>query len=400
MLTLPFAYTPRRGVFSFLAIFSIYVAIYLKDWASQWLTLSVAAGLLALGLFIGLCGLAVQRDSYKNNSNLSRLSLGVFVFFSAAWILTFAAKGTANLSSYYIAVPFAIVIVNLNPNLFYRIIVFHFGVTLAIQVLEYFTGHYFFIYQASDGTELNELLFGGHAEVFRAKGMFQGPLSAVAFGLLVMFLTRGSTFIAAMVLFSSFLASGRLGMLTAVIMFGFRYLIMGVNSLRKSFTYAILLAAVAYFLWASMDVSRALFILNALDFGNDQNVGRFYFWLSGLSYYLSYGPIDFLFGNQGFILMREGGTENDFLRLLLDCGLVGFLLYGGAIVTLIARAVKSKDFEGVLSASLIIVLMNLFPFFQSLSSALLFWVYFFSKMEQLRGQKPSKAKLSQFTVQS
>ena len=98
--------------------------------------------------------------------------------------------------------------------------------------------------------------------------------------------------------------------------------------------------------------------------------------------------------------MREGGTENDFLRLLLDCGLVGFLLYGGAILMLIARAVKLKDFEGLLSASLIIVLMNLFPFVQSLSSALLFWIYFFSKMEQITGQKPSKAKLLQFTAQS
>lgn len=377
---LPFRQGPRNGgIAANLAIGLLYAAIYLKDWASQWLSGIVAMELLALGLFIGI--MAILLPSKGSIARPSMAQLTVLIIFSLVWMLTLVGKGVANVSSYYIAIPCAFIICSLNPNLFFRIILVHLAFTLMIEGFEYFTGQYFFIYQAEDGIELDESLFGGSLDIFRAKGMFQGPLSAVAFALWVTFLTRGSTFVAALLLLCAFFASGRLGMLVSIIIIFARYFSKGARSLGRSLPWMLLLLLVVGALLVFSDENRLLFMSSALDVENDQNVSRIYFWITSFSYYLSYSPIDLVLGNYGFILRQEGGTENDFLRLLLDCGIFGFLIYSGAIVALIIRSIKGKDSEDFLVSLLIIVLMNIFPFVQSLSSALLFWVYFFSRME-------------------
>lgn len=286
------------------------------------------------------------------------------------------------MSSYYIAIPCAFVIVNLNPRRFIQILLFHLLMTLLIAAFEYFSGQYLFIYQADDGTALDESLFGGGLEIFRAKGMFQGPLSAVAFALWMAFIIRGSVPASAVLFLCAFFASGRLGMLTSTLLISLRFLRGGASSLFKMMPWFLSLIIIAILLFSFSDENRILFIASALDVDNDQNVSRYYFWLASLGYYLSYSPLDMLFGNYGFILKQEGGTENDFLRLLLDCGFMGFSLYAGAILALITKAIRRRDSEDLLIALLIIGLMNIFPFVQSLSSALLFWLYFFATIDR------------------
>jgi hypothetical protein len=379
-LQLPFERERRCGIAAYLAIGLLYTAIYLKDWASQWLSGSVAMGGLALGLFIGAVELFLLGGGNIARPNTTKLT--VLILFSLAWVLTLTGKGVANMSSYYIAIPCALIITSLNPNFFFRIILVHLALTLAIEIIEYFSGEYLFIYQANDGTELDESLFGGSLDIFRAKGMFQGPLSAVAFALWVAFLTRGSTFLAAVLFLCAFFASGRLGMLISIVILAKRFFGKGGNKFSRSQPWVLLMLLVAGTLLAFSDENRLLFMSSALDVGNDQNISRIYFWITSLSYYLSYGPIDLMLGNYGFILQQESGTENDFLRLLLDCGIAGFVIYSGAISALIIRSIKIKDSEDLLISVLVVVLMNIFPFIQSLSSALLFWIYFFSRMDR------------------
>lgn len=367
------------GTVGMVSIGLLYAAIYLKDWASQWLSGAVSITVLALGLLTGAFALLLRGRSVRRISKSGWLIMAVV---SSAWTLTLAAKGVANLSSYYIAIPCAFVIVNLHPRRFVQILLLHLLLTLLIAAFEYFSGHYLFIYQAGDGTELDESLFGGGLEVFRAKGMFQGPLSAVAFSLWMAFLLRGSVPVGAVLFLCAFFASGRLGMLTSTVLIGFRLLQGSAGGLFRMLTWLLGLGTVAALLLAFSDENRLFFISSALDVDNDQNVSRIYFWLTSLNYYLSYGALELLFGDYGFILKQEGGTENDFLRLLLDCGVVGFCLYAGAIIALITKAIKRSDSEGLVIALLIIGLMNIFPFVQSLSSALLFWVYFFATIDR------------------
>lgn len=378
-IKLPFSASVTSGGVGMVAVGMLYSAIYLKDWTSQWLSGSADILVLATGLLIGALVLLTRGKASRSIATSSWLIMAAF---SVAWMLTLATKGVINMSSYYIAIPCAFVIVNVNPRLFIQILLVHLLITLLIGAFEYFSGQYFFIYQANDGTVLNESLFGGGLDIFRAKGMFQGPLNAVAFAIWIAFLMRGSVPAGAILFLCAFFASGRLGMLTSTVLIGFRLLQSRAGLLLSKLTWLLGLVAAATLLFAFSDENRIFFISSALNLENDQNVSRVDFWITSLTYYLSYGPLDLLFGNYGFIFEQQGGTENDFLRLLLDCGLVGFGLYAGAIVTLIALAIRRRDREGLLIALLIIGLMNIFPFVQSLSSALLFWIYFFATVDR------------------
>lgn len=387
-IRLPFASAATSVNAGTASLLLLYVAIYMKDWASSWMSSSQAGGLLAAGLVLGFGSLALRGRLPAHGAG--RHSMLLLATWLVVWILTLAAKGNVNLSSYYVAIPCAIVVVNTQPRLFIKLLLIHLALTLVIEAWEYFSGQYLFVYEAADGTMLDESLFGGSLDVFRAKGMFQGPLSAVAFALWMAFLLRGSLVAAAVLFLCAFFASGRLGMLTSLVLMLMR---VHVHELRGRRPFVALLrrlplllglAAVVWLLFASSDENRLTFFSSALDLGNDQNMSRIYFWLSSLNYYLNYSPIDLLVGNYGFILQKEGGTENDFLRLLLDCGLLGFLIYVGALVALLVNALRRGEREDMLIVILIIVLMNIFPFIQSLFSATLFWVYFFATMNRPR----------------
>lgn len=387
-IQLPFPARRSSSLIGALAVVLIYLAIYWKDWASSWgISSSMAGMVLAAGLALGFGAWVIGRSGSKR---VPTLVMGAFV---AAWILALAGQSRVNISSYYIAIPCAFVVIHTNPRLLIKLLVIHLALTLVIQAGEYASGKYLFIYQAADGTELNESLFGGGLDVFRAKGMFQGPLSAVAFALWMAFFLRGNVVAAAVLFFCAFFASGRLGMLASSLLVMARLLrgMQRTGSLLRLMPLVVCLGAAAGLLLAYSDANRLFFMLSAIDIGNDQNVSRIYFWLTSLAHFFSYSPQEMLVGNYGFILQKEGGTENDFLRILLDCGLVGLLIYVGAIAALLRAAVRRRDREDLLVAILIIVLMNVFPFVQSLSSALLFWVYFFATMRRRTQQTRARA---------
>lgn len=388
LLHFPFPLVRRTNLLGKASLILIFASVYLKDAASNWVSSSTAVIVLGAGLALGFVALPRTSSLFR----VSRASASVLTLLLAAFALTLVGQGGLNLSSYYLAIPCAFVVVNLNPSLFLRLLLLHLAATLVIEVFEYFSGNYFFIYLASDGTSLDESLFGGGLDVFRAKGMFQGPLSAVAFALWMAFLFRGSVHLAAVLFFCAFFASGRLGMLTSLVLLVLRFLQNGTKSMARVLFLFVALVAIAIVLFAFADENRQFFMLNALDLGNDQNMSRIDFWFKSLTYFSNFSPVEMLVGNYGFILRREGGTENDFLRLLLDCGLIGFLMYAGALLTLLIRAFRSRDWEDILTVLLILLLMNIFPFVQSLSSGLLFWVYFFSKMNQ--GRKPVDSMLA------
>jgi hypothetical protein len=362
-----------------LAVVLLYLAIYGKDWASSWgVSNSMAAVVLAAGLALGLGAWVTSRSG---SSRIPTLAMGAFL---ASWILALLGQGRVNMSSYYIAIPCAFVVIHTNPRLLIRLLIIHLALTLVIQSGEYASGKYLFIYQGADGSELNESMFGGANDVFRAKGLFQGPLSAVAFALWMAFFFRGNVTAAAVLFFCAFFASGRLGMLTSSLLIMVRIFrgMRRTGSLLRMMPLVVGLITAAGFLLAYSDENRLLFILSAIDIGNNQNVSRIYFWKTSLAHFFTYSPQEILVGNYGLILRKEGGTENDFLRLLLDCGVIGLLIYVFAIIALLRAAIRRRDPEDLLVALLIIVLMNVFPFVQSLSSALLFWVYFFVTMRR------------------
>jgi hypothetical protein len=97
--------------------------------------------------------------------------------------------------------------------------------------------------------------------------------------------------------------------------------------------------------------------------------------------YSNYGPLQLLLGDFGMVLKELGGTENDALRLLLDNGIVGFAPYGIATWITARKAISSRNLELSLVLLLIVGASLVFPFMQSLPSAILFWIFFFTLKE-------------------
>ncbi|MFM9434681.1 hypothetical protein ACFDR9_001742 [Janthinobacterium sp. CG_23.3] len=355
----------------------IYMSVYLKDFASGFLPPIVSLVFLALG---GGVGTVLVLAKIRRKAPVNQASLNVAVCCIAAWCVSMAVTRTWNASNYYIAIVAAFVVVNTAPRFFLKLLVFHFVASVAIQGMEFITGDYFFVYKAADGDLLNEELFGGGMAILRTKGMFQGPLSAVAFGLWMAFIFRGSALFAFGLLLSAYFATGRLGMSAGAVLLLYRFFVKRNDTGKIKILLSLLgVAAIAYALFKVIDADRLDFISAAFNLGNDQNVSRVYFWQKSLIYYLNYSSLEMIFGNFGFIGVREGGTENDFLRIALDNGAVCLVIYLSAILLLLFSRPRRDGASAEIKFMMlmIIALMNIFPYIQSLSSTLLFWIFMF-----------------------
>lgn len=357
------------------ATLAIFLGVYLKDLFSAWLSPTLAPALLALGALLGVSVIFLSRG---------RHTLGVGVWFwsiALAWLLSWSATGLVNTSSYYFAIPLALLVLHLNARLFMKLLAVACVTSVVLQIAEYLSEDYLFIFVDRDGAELDHELFGGNVGVFRAKGLAQGPLSAVAFGLWLAFICRKNVLAAALLVSCAFFASGRLGMTIGVLLLAYRLFF---SSDMTSYHRWLLLLGVAVLVTVGQivlaaDAARLEFMASAFDTSNEQTEARFFFWLASVELFMNYSPLQMLLGNYGFVLDELGGTENDLLRILLDNGIIGFLPYAVAVGILLLDAVKLRDFEGLLTVFLILMASMLFPFLQSLPSALLFWVYYFSR---------------------
>lgn len=370
----------NRSLASKVTVVLLYAAIYLKDVASAHVGPKPVAALILLSLLVG-AGVILAKGSWFAGGTfpvtLTCLGLG-------GWLSGALMAGAWSLSAYYLAIPCAFIIVNTDPKLFLKLLVLHFVLNLAIEGFEYFSGSYLYIYEAQDGFVLDERLFGGSLDVFRAKGFFQGPLSAVAFALWVAFLAMGELWTVAALLLTAFFSGGRLGMSVAVLLGLVRYWrlrgghqisALSARWIKAAVGLAFVGGVALLFLFA--DENRLLFISSAYDVGSDQNAARLFYWVSSLAHFLSYAPMEMVFGRFGFILKEQGGTENDFLRILLDHGFICLLPYLLVVGRIFQLAIRRKNLELLAVGLLIMMLMNAFPFIQSLASTTLFWLFVF-----------------------
>lgn len=353
-----------------------FAAIYLKDVFSGSVSVTIA------GVTLGAALLGGMVSNLGNGSDqIFKLPNTILIAVAAASAMSFMSlvtSGAINTSPYYVGIFAAAIIGPLAPRLLLRLLLGFLLLNILIQATEYFSQQYFFVYEAADGVMLDEKFFGGLAEVFRAKGTFQGPLSTVAFAVWVALLYRGSAGVVVALFLCAFLASGRLGMLTSLMLLTVRLGLpkkLGHSSPRSVLLIGLATAATLLFVMVFSDEARLAFIASALDSDSDQNEARAYFWLTSLLHYFSFSPVEILVGRFGYIATAEGGTENDFLRLLLDCGLAGFMIYAGTLIALFLKAYREHDIDGMINVGLIVLLMNLFPFAQSLGSTILFWTY-------------------------
>lgn len=367
-------------------IFGLYVSVFWRDilvllGLPTWLTL------VALIAFTSMGYVKVARNTMHGVPvNINDFTVLVFAIF--LWAVSIGKSviygDDLNLSNYYLAIPIAFLILFLDVRFFFQLISLHVLASLFVSTYEVVNGSYLYDYVANDGTILDSNLFGGGVGVFRAKGLFQGPLSQVAMAYWVCFIFRSK--ISAFILFVvAFLSAGRLGLLVGLCYFTWRMVFgktAGENDKTSSnitSVYLLLLVLITLpFAVVYVDSQKIVFISAMFDLSNSQTTSRFEFWNSSLSEFSNYDSLSALFGNFGYIQRMQGGTENDFLRIALDNGLMLLMLYISMFVGMIATSIKRNDLELFLIVLTVFLLMNIFPFIQSLNSTLMFWTVFLS----------------------
>lgn len=381
-----------------LIIFGIYISVFWRDIFAFW-GLSTVLTLFSLIVFT-LLGFARIARNLKHGVPLNIGYFSLFIFAITLWVLSlvknFIYDGDLNLSNYYLAIPIAFVILSLDARFFFHLIVLHIVASLFGSIFEVINGSYLYDYVASDGTILDSNLFGGGIGVFRAKGLFQGPLSqvAIAYWVCFIFRTKTSAFILLLV---ALLSAGRLGLLVGFCYFCWRIIFGKTSDVNKnelkstnSIYLFVPLTVILSLVLAFIDSEKILFISTMLDLSNSQTTSRFEFWASSLREFSGYDFGSLLFGDFGYIQSVQGGTENDFLRIALDNGLTLALLYISIFVGITVTSIKRNDLELFIIILTVFLLMNIFPFIQSLSSTLMFWTVLGSLLFRHKSMIPNR----------
>ena len=162
-------------------------------------------------LYVGvLCGLFNRFIFSLERRPL--LFLCCFIFILSARTIWFGFEYSAYIMASIVAFSF-----NFDKAQYSKILTILAFVNLLLMSHEYLYQKYLYVYVASDGSILDEVLFGGHAEIFRAKGLFAGPLSAVAFAYVLLVIRRFDLHSFLIVLLTGFLTYGRLAILVGII---------------------------------------------------------------------------------------------------------------------------------------------------------------------------------------
>lgn len=357
--------------------------------------MAVAFFSIAAGLLIGVGVIFTQKNNKITTASILFLFATIVV-----WLVGTLLSGSFQLSAYYVAIPCAFVIMNTSPRLFFNLLVLHLFISIGVQAVEYLTGNYLFVYEVADKAILDEKLFGGQSDVFRAKGLFQGPLSAVAFAYWTAFLSQRRILPVLTLLLCAFLAGGRLGVTVSITLLLLRVLsvkkyknyIMKSKGILAKIGIGLLLIALIILIIFSNE-NRIKFLTSAYDINNPQNTSRIIYWALSFQYFMNYSMLEMIAGNMGFIRKTLGGTENDFLRILLDHGLIGLFLYVAAMFYISLAALRGKSVEFKITVALIFILMNVFPYIQSLPSSILFWIFVFATPYLLPNQNPGRANV-------
>jgi len=370
-----------NNIFSNISTVMIYISLFMKDVLSQYINNSVLYFILGFGLISGLMSIAYRAKVLSSFSTFTTLYLAICFWIASALFLQYL-----NFSAYYVAIPIAFILANQNVKLFLILMYFHFTISILIQAFEYVNGYYVFNYIKDSGIVFSEKLFGGHAEIMRSKGLFQGPLSAVAFALWMAIFSRMEIRTTVMLFISAFLASGRLGMLVAIIFILIHFLsARNVFSIRK-FILGMVIFSIFVFGVIISSQAKLDFIMAALNFETAQNLSRLNMWLKSFNVFIEYNAIHSLFGD--YEAMRENyfSTENDYFGILLNGGFFLFLIYLVGLFYIFKHFVFRLSIKHVLIPFLVVSLMFAFPFLQSLPMGVLFWVFVFMLTMQKRKQ--------------
>lgn len=350
----------NRNILSTVGCLFIYAALFIDD-------LIYAAGmelpvlpLLSLGLaFLLLC----------REARFSPVELFIGGAFAMLALVNATVSQYSAISGYLMAPLVALIASKTARSTLIALLTFHAALSVVVQAYEHLNQAYLFSVVQADGLVLDRAFFSGNAEVTRAKGLFQGPLSAVSFYLLVAVLNP-RLLIIGIALMGAALAYGRLGIVLITVLFLARLLFDA--GTREAMIW--LLLALGCTLLVSAFIVLPPFFSSAFDLSSPGNVARIYFWKENILHFSEYSFLNMAFGNLGYASNIIGSTESDFIRILMDAGFLGLAFYLFSLALTFCRASRLGG-EKILHLVIVFTAMSLFPLIQSFDACILAWLY-------------------------
>ena len=237
-------------------------------------------------------------------------------------------------------------------------------IVLLLAVFEFVTESYLFVLE-KEGSVLDEKLFAGGGDLFRAKARFYGPLTLGKFCILAAIITRKNNVFPVLCLLASITTQSRTAM-------GLCLVIVLYNSLHNDNFKTILLKLggpiLAFLLFFPVEQISMDRIASGVDVTDNTNAARAFYWITSIQYYLTYDLLYLIFGNSGDWASYSDGapTESAVIYTLLEGG--AFLL----LLLLIPLVRAGLDREFWFYAVLIFIAGNVNMFFYGRMSSFFF----------------------------
>lgn len=280
--------------------------------------------------------------------------------------------------------------------------------TLIISVIialgEIVTGKYLYVVSVTVNGQLftlDEKLFSGSMSIFRAKGLFEGPLTFAQFCVFVSLIFFNDRRLLLIAFIGALTTSSRMAIFVtfAIVLFQlYLHTYNGSNSKYKAYKVffifvfiAISIMSFSTFLYLSdSDFSQRL--AQTFDFSSSaSNNLRLYFWKSSLNVYAQYDFAHLIFGNNGYFREQfDNNAESGWLTLLVDNGLSGLLYYLLPCLFLFYVGFQQKR-QDIMFFSFVYLLVNsTMTFYLSASGNVLYWYLIFKWIQELSGEKKTR----------
>ncbi|OKO72695.1 hypothetical protein AC629_37625 [Bradyrhizobium sp. NAS80.1] len=370
-------------------------------------------------VFAAALGLAVISVALTPTETLNRLQsyrwvgllAGYFVLASALHIALGLPLDAKNLSMYSAPVAGFLFLFNRQP--FVHLLVATVVFSTLIQIHESYFQTYWYVWH-DDFITHDEALYVSRAGIFRAKGLFAGPLNGYGLGLLALLLSEFSIVAIAAVSLSAALAATKSGIVAscaAILLRAFNRKKMMASLLLSSVLvvgYLGLSQAIIARFWVTHPAAtthqldtRPRSLPDYLSIVVDPKVSstrdRIASWEKGISDFSKFSTFHVAFGDPNFAYRvpdyMDRGVESSILKELQDYGLIGALIATTAkLLTFFALWRRSLKMAIGFAAYCAIAAVS--PVYVPLGADVLLWLFMMSEVASLSDKRSRHSRIS------
>lgn len=383
-----------KNIFSILAIYALTFGLFFAP------IIEVNVGgpntrYLAMGFFAFFSLLHIFRLGLLTLTSfeLSIIFLSIIVF--SLSLFNWDALSTPGS---YISLVLVGFLIGINNSAFFeKILLYILILSIFIALFEYTTGEYLYVVKTNvNGVdfEIDEKLLSGGSNIFRAKGLFEGPLTFAQFLVFMALIFFRSKFILLLCIFGAFLTASRMSIFVIIcvnlIHYVFSTFSYGSGKVSKKYltVFFMIVLTTPYLMLTVLSFFGTDFIdrlYEGITFAGGSNSARLFFWVSGIEFFLLYDPLDMLLGSNGsYRAIYNNNAESGWITLLVDNGILGFLIYFVPCIVLMFWGVKVRKLEYVLFGFVYILVNFTMTFYLSASGNILFWYALFKWIREAK----------------